>query len=75
MEIKLEHVLLLLFMIILFYFANNVEGIYDPDCRNIEYSFICKLNPNCYFHWPAPNDDTWDNIWKSGECRSKDPPP
>lgn len=63
MEIKLEHVLLLLFVIILFCFANNVEGLYDATCETIYNHgslYDCELNPNC--------------VYQGGWCISKDPP-
>jgi hypothetical protein len=77
MEIKLEHVLLLLFMVILFYFANNVEGVYDPTCyssKNDEYSMLCRSNPNCEYHWANTGSHFRDWL-ADGSCVSKDPRP
>jgi len=77
MEIKLEHVLLLFYFVILFYFANNVEGVYDPTCnhdsRNDAWAFLCTANPNCVYH-PPNTGNAFTDIYTDGRCESKDPP-
>lgn len=75
MKIKLEHVLLLLFVIILFYFANNVEGVYDHTCWsnfNSQSEWLCETNKNCVFHYNNPDETGW---FDGGTCQSRDPPP